>query len=112
MLPLITLTPVTLGPLVPLAVRSPGLLVIVTVIVAARVAPQWTTALMSRRGMSDLLQPAASATRWQFVFLAVVLAPAVEELVFRGLVLRHFVASRGFWRGILLSAGIFALPSP
>lgn len=97
---------------VPFLLMTAGLLVIVTVIVAARVAPHWTTALMSRRGMPDLLQPSASATRWQFVFLAVVVAPAVEELVFRGLVLRRFVASRGFWRGILASAGIFALLHP
>jgi membrane protease YdiL (CAAX protease family) len=97
---------------VPFLLMTAGLLVIVSVIVAARVAPHWTTTLMSRRGMSDLLQPSASATRWQFVFLAVVVAPAVEELVFRGLLLRRFVATRGFWRGILASAGIFALLHP
>ena len=97
---------------VPFLLITAGLLVVVSVIVAAKVAPHWTTALMSRRGMSDLLQPSASATRWQFVFLVVVVAPAVEELVFRGLVLRRSVAFHGFWRGILASAGIFALLHP
>jgi hypothetical protein len=97
---------------VPFLLMTAGLLVVVWLIIGARLAPQWTSALMSKRGIPDLLQPSASLTRWQLVLIAVIVAPIVEEFVFRGLVLRRFVASRGFWQGVLASAGIFALLHP
>jgi uncharacterized protein len=97
---------------VPFLLITAGLLVVVWLIIGARLAPQWTSALMSKRGMPDLLQPSAVFTRWQLVFIAVIVAPIVEELVFRGLVLRRFVSSRGFWQGVFASAGIFALLHP
>ncbi|HEY8175014.1 MAG TPA: CPBP family intramembrane glutamic endopeptidase [Gemmatimonadaceae bacterium] len=97
---------------VPFLLMTAGLLVVVWLIIGARFAPQWTNALLSKPGIPDLLQPAASFTRWQLALIAVAVAPIVEEFVFRGLVLRRFVATRGFWQGVLVSAAIFALLHP
>jgi membrane protease YdiL (CAAX protease family) len=42
------------------------------------------------------------------VLLAVVLAPVVEELMFRGLMLRTFMRRLGFWASAVLSTVLFA----
>ena len=42
----------------------------------------------------------------------VVVGPAVEEFVFRGLLLRPWVASRGPWPGLPGSAAVFAVLHP
>ncbi|MCW0952721.1 CPBP family intramembrane metalloprotease [Weissella ceti] len=40
-------------------------------------------------------------------FLAVVVAPIVEELIFRGIVLNYFFTNKGWWWNIVLSAAMF-----
>jgi membrane protease YdiL (CAAX protease family) len=44
-----------------------------------------------------------------FGFVAVVLAPVTEELMFRGLLLRSFMRRMRFWPAALLSTALFAL---
>jgi hypothetical protein len=39
-------------------------------------------------------------------------APAIEEFVFRGMLLRRWMESRGFWTGLLGSAAVFSLLHP
>ncbi len=46
---------------------------------------------------------------WASVFAAVLVAPATEELLFRGLILRGFLKNYGFRNGLLLSAVLFGL---
>ena len=41
--------------------------------------------------------------------IAVLVAPVVEEIVFRGLMLRSFMRRLGFWPAALLSSAVFAL---
>jgi membrane protease YdiL (CAAX protease family) len=41
--------------------------------------------------------------------MAVLVAPVVEEIVFRGLMLRSFMRRMGFWPAALLSSAVFAL---
>jgi membrane protease YdiL (CAAX protease family) len=41
--------------------------------------------------------------------LGVVIAPVVEELVFRGIVLRRWAFKWGVWRGLLASSAVFGL---
>ena len=43
------------------------------------------------------------------IFVAVICAPVVEELVFRGLMLRTFMRAMRFWPAAILSTVIFAL---
>ena len=44
-----------------------------------------------------------------FLFLVVVLAPLVEEVIFRGMLLSRLRRSFGRWASILISAAAFAL---
>ena len=46
---------------------------------------------------------------WQGPFLAVVIAPLTEEVVFRGLILRGFLGQWKPWIAITVSAGLFAI---
>ena len=43
------------------------------------------------------------------IFLALILAPVAEELFFRGFIFSSIASRGGFWKGALLSAGIFAI---
>jgi membrane protease YdiL (CAAX protease family) len=47
-----------------------------------------------------------------FAFLAVVLAPVFEELLFRGLLLGGLMRSLPLWAALCTSAGVFALVHP
>jgi len=40
-------------------------------------------------------------------FLSIVVAPIVEELIFRGVVMNYFCTNKGWWVNIILSAGMF-----
>ncbi|AIG65289.1 CPBP family intramembrane glutamic endopeptidase [Weissella tructae] len=39
--------------------------------------------------------------------LAIIVAPIVEELIFRGIVMNYFFKNKGWWWNIILSAGLF-----
>jgi membrane protease YdiL (CAAX protease family) len=54
----------------------------------------------------DHVTPAAVAL---LVFVAVICAPVIEELVFRGLMLRTFMRAVRFWPAAILSSLVFAL---
>lgn len=97
---------------VPLLILGSSLLLWATIFVASTLAPSLTTELLARRPGPNLLAPDGSATRLLLLLSICVVGPVVEELVFRGLILRRLVASRGFWPGIIWSALIFALLHP
>jgi membrane protease YdiL (CAAX protease family) len=46
------------------------------------------------------------------ILFVVVIGPVIEEFVFRGLLMRRWIARRGMWRGIIGSSLIFALLHP
>ncbi|MFT8543734.1 MAG: type II CAAX endopeptidase family protein [Leuconostoc falkenbergense] len=51
-----------------------------------------------------------NVTMIAMIIYAVILAPVVEELVFRGLVLNYFLRRNWWWGNIILSGVIFAFP--
>jgi hypothetical protein len=96
---------------VPLLFLCSSFLLWATIFVASEVAPSWTAELLAGRSRSNLLAPRGTARLLLLLSIGVV-GPVVEELVFRGLILRRLVASRGFWPGVIWSALIFALLHP
>lgn len=97
---------------VPLLILGSSLLLWATVFVASSIAPSLTTELLAGRPRSNLLAPHGSSARLLLLLSICVVGPVVEELVFRGLILRRLVSSRGFWPGVVWSALIFALLHP
>jgi hypothetical protein len=83
-----------------------------TVALAGAVAPGWAAERMPARGAPGLLSRFGPAHRLLLGVSIVAVGPAVEEFVFRGLLLRRWVATRGLWPGVLGSAAVFALLHP
>ena len=99
-----------LGPLV-LAFSAASMWGIVYV--ASNVSPDWASQQLAGDDDPSMLIDRLSATqRYLLALLAVVIAPVVEEFAFRGLLLRRWVARRGVWPGLILSALVFALLHP
>lgn len=55
-----------------------------------------------------LLTPAIWPVRTALLFVAIVIAPVFEEIVFRGILLPLAVQRAGFWPGMILTALIFS----
>lgn len=85
-----------------------GLLVLEAVLagVLVQVVPALQDAQASN---TELLQDQSLAGLLVFAFLAVTVAPVLEELLFRGLVLRGLMLRMGFWPAALLSSVVFGL---
>jgi membrane protease YdiL (CAAX protease family) len=99
--------------LVPLLILVALLSVWLTVYLLSWIAPALVVSLMARQRDSLIargLVPGGGA--FLLVFGIVVVAPAVEEFVFRGLLLRRWMARHGLWRGVLWSALVFAILHP
>ena len=77
--------------------------------IAAMPAVLSALAWIAPEQLGRLLQEADDFVGGHGVVMAVVLAPVVEELVFRGVLLRAFVARWGLWRGVMVSALAFGL---
>lgn len=97
---------------VPLLILCSSFLLWATIFVASEIAPSWTAELLAGRPSSRLVAPREPTTRLLLLLSICVVGPVVEEVVFRGLILRRLVASRGFWSGVSWSALIFALLHP
>lgn len=99
-----------LGPLV-LAFSAASMWAMV--FVASGFSPDWAGQQLA--GDDDpavLIDRLSTMQRYLLALLAVVIAPVVEEFVFRGLLMRRSIARRGFWPGLLVSALVFALLHP
>ncbi len=71
---------------------------------------QWLEPEGSAQALTDLIVDIeGTAVRIAFVIAVALLAPVVEELMFRGLLLKLVEERRGPVRALLVSAGIFAL---
>ena len=85
-----------------------GLLVLETVV--AGLLAQLVPALQDAQASNtDLLREQSFAGLLVFAFLAVTVAPVLEELLFRGVVLRGLMLRVGFWPAALLSSVVFGL---
>lgn len=63
----------------------------------------------ARASNTELLQDLSFGGLLVFAFLAVTVAPVLEELLFRGLVLRGLMLRVGFWPAALVSSLVFGL---
>lgn len=54
-----------------------------------------------------LLAPAPWLTRTGLFFIAIIVAPVFEEVVFRGILLPFMVRRTGFWPGVILISAVF-----
>jgi membrane protease YdiL (CAAX protease family) len=78
--------------------------------VLAAVLVQVVPALSGARASNtDLLGEQSAAGLLVFAVLAVTVAPVLEELLFRGLVLRGLMLRLGFWPAALASSAVFGL---
>ena len=98
--------------LAPLLLVLGGLALWGTVALVGAVAPGWAAERMAARGGPRFLERFGPAHRLLLGVSIVAVGPAVEEFVFRGLLLRRWVANRGLWPGLLGSAAAFALLHP
>ncbi|MEX2178489.1 MAG: CPBP family intramembrane glutamic endopeptidase [Gemmatimonadaceae bacterium] len=104
------LTAALLGPLV-LAFSAASLWA--TIYLAGMVAPGWAEAQLSEeQDPAGLLDRLGTGSRVLLGFIVVVFAPVVEEFVFRGMLMRKWMASRGLWTGLIGSALVFSLMHP
>jgi membrane protease YdiL (CAAX protease family) len=83
-----------------------------TVGIAATLAPEWAARQLAELDEPDMVTAFGGMSRTLLAVNIAVVGPVVEELVFRGLLLRRWVATRGFWPGILWSSALFAVLHP
>lgn len=84
-----------------------AVLLIRTVVVALLV--QAVPALSDAEGNTEVLEDLSPAGLLVFAVLAVAVAPVLEELLFRGLVLRGLMLRMGFWPAAAVSSLVFGL---
>lgn len=98
--------------LAPLLITFSAMCLVVAIYVAARISPGLAMKQLAELDEPNLLEGLGTTVRILLVFNLVVVAPAVEEFVFRGMLLRRWVAVRGFWSGLLSSSAVFAVLHP
>lgn len=99
--------------LLALLVLLAGALLAWTIVAAAAgIAPDWAAERLARKDGPGFLDRVEPTQRLLLAASIVLVGPVVEEFVFRGLLLRRWVARRGFWPGILGSAAVFAALHP
>ena len=96
----------------PLLLVFAGLSLWVTVFIASAVAPDWATGLLSRQERSSMTALFHGNQRALLAANVALIGPFVEEVVFRGMLLRRWVESRGVLTGVFGSAAVFAVLHP
>ena len=82
-----------------------------TAYAASWVAPDLARYLLERQDDDQLRQLTQGGSPLLIMFI-VVIGPVIEEFVFRGVVLRRWMARSTLWRGVMGSSIIFALLHP
>ena len=98
------LVPVRLSLLLPMA-----LTVIGTFILLTEINNLLLNFLPPPASLTSYVQSLVCASRWGMIIAVVVVAPVIEELLFRGLILRGFLSHYSTRKAILASAIIFGL---
>jgi membrane protease YdiL (CAAX protease family) len=99
--------------LAPLLLFFAAVAVVTTLSFAQTFAPAWTAEQVRDREKADFFIERLGAIQMTLLVLMVtVIAPIVEEIVFRGMLMRRWIAKRGFWTGLLGSAALFAVLHP
>lgn len=82
-----------------------------TAYAASWIAPDFAQYMLEQRDDDELQQLARGGSPLLIMFI-VVIGPVIEEFVFRGIVLRRWMARSTLWRGVIGSSIIFALLHP
>ena len=82
-----------------------------TAFAASWIAPDIAQYLLERQDDDELRQLTQGGSPLLIMFIVVV-GPAIEEFVFRGIVLRRWMARSTLWRGVIGSSIIFAILHP
>lgn len=103
----------TAGLLGPLALAFSAVSLWATVTLASHFIPGWASNQVSgQAGPEGFLDALNTTHRLLLALNVTLLAPVAEEFVFRGMLMRRWIASRGFWPGIVGSAVVFSLLHP
>jgi membrane protease YdiL (CAAX protease family) len=84
-------------------------LLVLEVVVAGLLAQVVPALQDAQASNTELLQELSFGGLLVFAVLAVTVAPVLEELLFRGLVLRGLMLRMGFWPAALVSSAVFGL---
>ena len=98
--------------LVPVMFTFAAMTLWATAFVASWVSPAFGQYMLREQNDPGPLRALGeSGSTWLILFIVVV-GPVVEEVVFRGLVLRRWIARKSLWRGVVGSSLVFALLHP
>jgi membrane protease YdiL (CAAX protease family) len=82
-----------------------------TAFAASWMAPDLAQYLLEQQNDDELIQLTQGGSPLLITFI-VVIGPVIEEFVFRGIVLRRWIAKATLWRGVIGSSLIFAVLHP
>jgi membrane protease YdiL (CAAX protease family) len=82
-----------------------------TAFAASWITPDLAQYLLEQQNDDELVQLTRGGSPLLITFI-VVIGPVIEEFVFRGIVLRRWMAKSTLWRGVIGSSVIFALLHP
>ena len=97
---------------IPLLLLVAMLSIWLTMYVLSWIAPGFVRSLLADRQGSSLVRNLVPGASFFLPLGIIVVGPVVEEFVFRGLLLRRWVARSGLWRGIFGTSLVFALLHP
>lgn len=83
-----------------------------TAYAASWIAPDFAQQYVLDQGGDDELRQLAQDGSPLLIMFIVVIGPVIEEFVFRGIVMRRWMARSTLWRGVIGSSIIFALLHP
>lgn len=98
--------------LVPVMFSFAAMTLWATAFVASWVSPGFGRYLLREQNDPGPLRALNEAGSTWLILFIVVVGPVVEEVVFRGLVLRRWIARKSLWRGVVGSSLVFALLHP
>lgn len=98
--------------LVPVMFSFAAMTLWATAFIASWVSPGFGQYLLQEQNDPGPLRALNQAGSTWLILFIVVIGPVVEEIVFRGVVLRRWIARRSLWRGVVGSSLVFALLHP
>lgn len=83
-----------------------------TAFIASWLSPRFGEILLRQQNDPGPLRSLGESGSALLILFVVVVGPVIEEFVFRGLVLRRWIARKSLWRGVVGSSLVFALLHP
>jgi uncharacterized protein len=98
--------------LVPVMFTFAAMTLWATAFAASWMSPRFAEYLLKEQNDPGPLGSMTESGSALLILFVVVVGPVIEEFIFRGLVLRRWIARRSLWRGVIGSALVFALLHP